>query len=303
MEENTRNYDYDFVRKTKNGQELPIHIFEPKGEVKGNIQFLYGITSNAEKYPDFINYFTDNGYRVFCCDLIGHGKNDTKIDQAGNVFKETVKQQLLLNKYLAKQELPLGVVAHSYGGFLVLDMMKSKEFSANGVALTSIGDMRNMQGKVTHAFLKCRTGRLHKTIDAVMQQFGKLVFTGKPLPIDITLNPYVYADLSNRYTQDSLYNFEINKENLKDIPIKLLAGESDRLTGGGKGTEKLQQELQSFDMNAECSIYPEGHHLLSEGFKDGAAPLAVEDIVDFIDSACAQNNIQHNLKEKSMVQL
>ena len=53
--------------------ELETAVFVPKNTPKAIIQFSHGMSEHKERYFDFINYLSDNGYICVINDHRGHG--------------------------------------------------------------------------------------------------------------------------------------------------------------------------------------------------------------------------------------
>ena len=58
---NQRNFT---IKSECDGLDLDITVFEPEDEIKGVFQISHGMAEHKERYYRFMEYLTQNGYRV-----------------------------------------------------------------------------------------------------------------------------------------------------------------------------------------------------------------------------------------------
>jgi len=79
MQENT----FNFVDK----QEQSIFVYnwlpDKKNKAKAIVQIAHGMQEHAERYKDFAEHLTDNGFIVYANDHRGHGKTAGAIKNLG----------------------------------------------------------------------------------------------------------------------------------------------------------------------------------------------------------------------------
>lgn len=70
---------YVSIPSSDSSAVLNIEIFAPKDKsnLKGMIQICHGMTEHMDRYNEFAEYFTANGYIVFGNDIISHGRSTT----------------------------------------------------------------------------------------------------------------------------------------------------------------------------------------------------------------------------------
>ena len=60
-------------------------IWEPEGEPKAVIQLIHGMVEYIERYDDFANYLTSQGFVVVGHDHLGHGQSVRSIEDWGYI--------------------------------------------------------------------------------------------------------------------------------------------------------------------------------------------------------------------------
>ena len=59
------------------------YIYEPEVESKGVIQICHGMAEHIERYDEFMNFLSNNGYTVIGYDQRGHGKTAGSVENCG----------------------------------------------------------------------------------------------------------------------------------------------------------------------------------------------------------------------------
>lgn len=107
-------------------------LWKPKApEPKGVLMIAHGLTEHSGRYSHVARFFTDRGFLVCAYDHRGHGKTDPDhhgfIDSGAALQFDLLAEDaihiftLLSNRY---PELPVYVLGHSMGSFLVQRMMQ-----------------------------------------------------------------------------------------------------------------------------------------------------------------------------------
>ena len=96
----------------------------PRGEIKGVVQIIHGMTEYAERYAQFAEYLAANGYLVCAEDHAGHGKSAKTLDDLGwfnnerslNIVIDDIRT---LTEIIKKDTagLPYFLMGHSMGSF------------------------------------------------------------------------------------------------------------------------------------------------------------------------------------------
>ncbi len=111
------------------GTSVPYLFFESvRGEkFKNNIVIFHGVTEPAERYQEFGNFLSTNGYNVFIPEIRGHGelKKGEICDFGKNGIRNVFED---LNIFFRKELLPKGIVpenttifGHSMGSLIGME--------------------------------------------------------------------------------------------------------------------------------------------------------------------------------------
>lgn len=94
-------------------------------EAKAVIVIHHGMAEHQERYQDFIEYLTDNGFAVYMHDMANHGKSNKNFDLTGYFGKKDGYKALVADMKTvfdkAKAEypsIPIFTMGHSMGSFV-----------------------------------------------------------------------------------------------------------------------------------------------------------------------------------------
>ena len=113
----------DFYYESRCGGRLHGCRWTPEGEPKAVLQIVHGIAEYAQRYDDFANYLTTQGYLVVAEDHMGHGKSISQQAPQGcfpggweGAVADTYR--LLTDTKAEFPELPYVLFGHSMGSFM-----------------------------------------------------------------------------------------------------------------------------------------------------------------------------------------
>ena len=66
---------YDFIKSSSDGLKIELAYTIPKDEIKGIVQFSHGMAEHKERYFNFMEYLSNNGYVCVINDHRGHGNS------------------------------------------------------------------------------------------------------------------------------------------------------------------------------------------------------------------------------------
>ena len=134
-------------------EQTKIHAIEwiPEGHVKAVLQMCHGMVEYIERYHDFAEYLSQNGYYVVGHDHLGHGKSVYSSERLG-FFHETKGNEYVLGdmhqlrirteeKY---RNVPYFMMGHSMGSFLVRQYIGFYGAGLAGAIIMGTGDQPNM---------------------------------------------------------------------------------------------------------------------------------------------------------------
>lgn len=102
------------------GLELAVTVFQSKEKnTKALIQIIHGATEHKERYYEFSNYLSEQGYTVIVSDTRGHGASVSEAYPLGYMdgFHEVIDDQFEVTQYIKKKypEKELYLFGHSLG--------------------------------------------------------------------------------------------------------------------------------------------------------------------------------------------
>lgn len=118
------------IKSNCDGLELAVSIFEPVGKIKGIFQISHGMTEHKERYYDFMEYLTDNGYVCVINDHRGHGKSIKNKDDLGYLYDDNgdyiVEDLHQITNYIKElyPDKKIILFGHSMGSLVVRKYIK-----------------------------------------------------------------------------------------------------------------------------------------------------------------------------------
>lgn len=274
----------------------PLHayIFEVENP-KGIVQIVHGVQENCKVYFKFAEFLNKNNYSVFMVDQRAHGKTCESPEEQGkvngDVFVQSVKDQLYISNFLHdKYKLPIYVIGHSYGSFILQAYIKENKYAKKVIMLGT-------------TFTKCFSFKLAKIVCKIFPKDKRANFSAKNIMTfwnkkfkdgnwickkdedfakqNQTKNApiaFTYGFYSSMFSNISKLYQDMNKIN-KNLPILVLSGKQDVISGYGKGIYKLEKVYDKNNLNAKFIVYPNlRHNILYSSKKDEVE----QDIVNFL---------------------
>ena len=272
---------------------------------KGVIFIIHGMVEYIGRYDYFAKKCNKAGYIVFGIDLRAHGQtvgDSQKVGQySGDLFLDCVKDVIFMADMLHKKyKLPLILLGHSYGSFLLQEVVQKY----NNYSLAIFSGSANMKGQISVSAGKVVAGitKIFKGKLAPAKMLYKLSFgaygkgfeKGNWLTRDYDIfNKYVddqfcgniccaqfyvsfFNHLSKLYKKSNLNNIS------KTAPMLIVSGQYDPVGGKNhKLVDKLYSLYQKYNLNVTCNIFADcRHEILNEINKDEV----IKYILDFCDN-------------------
>ena len=79
---------YDFINSSSDGLKIELAYTIPKEEIKGIVQFSHGMAEHKERYFNFMEYLSNNGYVCIINDHRGHGNSVKDKKDLGYFYTE-----------------------------------------------------------------------------------------------------------------------------------------------------------------------------------------------------------------------
>lgn len=280
-------------------ESLPLscYLYDEVEDPRGVILIIHGMQEHALRYEYFAKKLCESGFIVLASDLRAHGKtakDPTKLGyNDGDIYKETVNDQIALLKYLhSRYDLPIYVFAHSYGSMVAQTLMQkvniAKKYvlcgTANGSSfLFRLADFVSgflctfardkkasfVEGLSFKAYAKkFEDGNWFTRDKRVFENYKKDPLCGGSFP---------YSFYHSLFSNMTRVNRKIKLIN-NDTKILLIAGDHDPIGEYGKQVKKLAKIYAKKGKNVENKIYKDcRHELVNELNRD----QIITDIIDF----------------------
>ena len=281
---------------TKDNYTLSIRIYKAQ-KPKAVIKIIHGMEEHQARYEDFATFLQNNGYTVVTADLRGHGKNAPKLSHIAdkNGHELLLSDELEINAYIKEKypKLPLMLFSHSMGTLVARKVLEENSSTYAKVVLcgypnpTAAADAGVALSALLRSF-KGAEGHSQTLTKLVLGPFVKAIKDSKS-PLDWlsynedNLNTYMHDPLCGAEFTIGSYNAlfhlvseigdERNYENVnKNLPLLLISGADDPVTGGEKGREKSLNVLQKVGFtNIEVKTLDHmRHEILNETNKQEA---------------------------------
>lgn len=138
----------DYTFQASDGKVLAMSkwIAPPLKPLKGVVQIVHGKAEHRKRYEDFAAYLLENGYAVFANDHRGHGDTISSPTEVGTFsceegWSRVVKDLIEIKSDITKEfpDLPLFLLGHSMGSFLVRTQIMEDPDGIAGVILSGTG--------------------------------------------------------------------------------------------------------------------------------------------------------------------
>jgi alpha-beta hydrolase superfamily lysophospholipase len=288
-----------FIVTAADGVELFVYRWQPSGPPRAAIQIAHGLAEHAGRYARLAEALTGAGYAVYGSDHRGHGKTakspeDLGFFAASDGWAKCVEDLWQVNRRIAAEHsgLPLILVAHSMGSFLAQNFIAEHGDALAGVVLSGSNGKppaAAIFGKAIARLERLRLGRRGRS--ALLDRLGFGAFN-KPFEPSRTPFDWLSRDPAevDRYIADPLCGGAsstqlwidllgglsriarpaLQRRIPKALPIHLIAGGRDPVTGNTKGLEQLIGAYRAAGLNHLSHRFYAGarHELFNETNRD-----------------------------------
>ncbi len=291
----------EFMIEAADKKKIFIYRWLPgmREPLKCIIQIAHGMAEHAARYRGFAKYLNSIGIGVYANDHRGHGKTAGNIEDVGYFADESgwdivTDDMFQLTERIRRThpEVPVFLLGHSMGSFLVRDYISRSESSVDGAILSGtagdpgiMGNIGIMIAKVSCMLKGSRTP--NKLLDKL--SFGSFNKKFKPertkfdwLSRDESVvdkyvgDEYCGGVFSSGFFLDLFQGIKkVNKkENVdrirKDFPILFFSGEDDPVGNFSKGVMKVVKLFKKMGIeDLDYKFYKKGRHeMLNEINKD-----------------------------------
>ncbi len=221
---------------------------------KAIIQIIPGIKEHKSRYYDLILELNNAGFNVFISDIRGHGRSTNGNYPLGYIddYQKLIEDQNIINDYLRNRypNLPIYLLGDSLGSEIALGFIQKYDFKIQKLLLCSpFKHDKSCEGWITltKLILKFQKG---KSVNKMLQnawgniQLEKLVKDLNELERikNDSLCNFLYTNMA--IGNVLLLNKDIQTPSKyqgtnKNLPIMLLFGALDEITGGREGIKNL----------------------------------------------------------------
>lgn len=290
----------EFYYLSKDG-ETQIHAVEwkPEGEVKQVLQICHGMVEYIERYHEFAEYMSRQGYYVVGHDHLGHGKSVTSPEKLGFFHEQNGNQyvigdihQLRVQTEEKYPNIPYFILGHSMGSFLLRQYLGMYGDGLAGAVIMGTGNQPDIILKAGKVLCKVIAG--FKGWNYRSKLVNNLAFGSynKKFACETNGSTWISKNPENaiRYGQDPLcqYMFTVNayyhmfcgiekantyerrKALSKELPIFFVAGEDDPVGNYGKDVSYLADKYRKAGMKeVQMKLYAgDRHEILNEADRE-----------------------------------
>jgi alpha-beta hydrolase superfamily lysophospholipase len=300
----------NFTNETiKSHDNTPLVVYNWDCELpKGIVHIVHGMSEHAARYDDFASFLNQHGYLVRSSDLRGHGKTAGSLDKVGlfameDGWNKVVKDIKFLNdSFSEKSHLPIIMLGHSMGSFLVRTLMYQFPNSGDAYILSATAGHPGLLGVVGKKLAGVNAGLMGKKNRTKLMT--KLAFGDFNKKYDkrtekdwlnrdndavdkYIADPYCMQIFTSQFFNDLLegilnINLMSNIEKVaKHKPVYFFAGDMDPVGNYGKGPVEVKEKFEKAGVeDLTLKMYPEGRHeMLNEINKEEV----YNDVLNWID--------------------
>lgn len=275
-----------------------IHAVEWKPEhveVKGVLQIFHGMVEFIDRYEEFAEFLTEQGFFVTGHDHLGHGLSITSKEDYGFFREKNGNQAVLEDAHHLRQlsekkypGVPYFILGHSMGSFLLRQYLCLYGEGLKGAVIMGTGTQPALALKLGKGLCKAMAaifGWHYRSWLIDRMAFGGYNKHFKPARTsadwltkeEAVVDRYLADERCTfRFTLNGYYNLfysieEASKEsNLRkmplDLPVLFVAGKEDPVGNFGTGVEQVRKQFQSVGMQDVTQILYETdrHEILNE---------------------------------------
>ena len=294
----------DFIKSSSDGLKIELAYAIPENEIKGIVQISHGMSEHKERYFNFMEYLTENGYICVINDHRGHGNSVKDKKDLGYFYTEDTNfivddlhdvTLYIKNKY---PDYKIYLFSHSMGTLVARGYMQKYDNEIEKIILCGTPTRNPFTSfAITMAYLFKIIG-MGKKPNKILNY---LTFNSYNKGYQLE-NEWLSKNASNIsiYNDDELCGFtfttngfinlykllkrafdaKLYKVQNKNLRIFLIAGDNDPVIQSTKKFKQLEQFLNKIGYkNTQSKLYPDLRH---EILKEKEYEQIYSDILEFI---------------------
>lgn len=284
--------NFSFLSKNGKTKIHAVRWMPDNKEWSAILQITHGMQEYIERYTEFAEFMTNQGFLVVGHDHLGHGESVLSPQDYGfftenNPSDTLVEDMHTLRTIIQKENpsIPYFMLGHSMGSYMLRKYITLHNGNLRGIIIVGTGSMPDFTMKLGMKICSFLAGI--KGWHYVSKFVKKLSFMGPYKQFDVTgkdiARNWLTRDLeiAERYYHDpkSQFSFTVNgyyglmeavlydnqPENIakipKKLPIFLVSGEKDPVGDLGKGVKKVYEQYEAAGLgDITWKLYPEGRH-------------------------------------------
>lgn len=290
--------------------DIVLHGYEwlPAGEARAVVVIAHGMAEHAARYARFAAALTAAGFAVYAFDHRGHGQTGRASSNLGHMgdhdsWNPAVGDLAAVCRFAAGRHVgrPLLLFAHSMGSFMGQQLLyEHGGMLAGAVLCGSTGKPPAIAalGRLVTRLERLRLGR--RGISNLVQSLSFDAFNKRfePQRTDFDWLSRDAAEV-DKYIADPFCGFPITVQSWidlldglqaiarpenqaripKGLPVFVIAGKQDPVSGGGRALQQLLQAYHAAGLTRVESRFYDGarHELLNETNRDAVTA----DVIDF----------------------
>lgn len=300
-----------------------IHIYHwssssSQSSIKAIVQVAHGMAESAERYVEFAQKLTAQGFIVYAHDHRGHGKTAPTLDDLGypgnNGLIGMYDDMILMRDWIQTRhpDTPLFLLGHSMGSFLTQKMMCRASEAYQGFILSGTNGPRPLLSiAVQLAKLECKwQGDRHPSRMMNALSFGSFNHKFRPVrtpfdwlsrdqhEVDLYMqSPYcgflcsagffhgLFTLLQEIHKPELMQQLDVNKS------VFIISGDQDPVGHFGIGIKKLTDLYHYLGLqDVEVKLYEGGRH---EVLHEINREEVMENIIDWLHRHLDRDLIEH----------
>lgn len=284
------------VIKAKDGLLLSAALFEVE-DPKAAVQIIHGAKEHKERYYDLIAFLNTQGYAVIISDNRGHGASVNEAYPLGYMdgIHKIIVDQVYVTRYMKEKypDKPFYMLGHSFGSLIARVYLQENDSridklilsgAPNFIPLARFGNILGTilsfpQGKKGHSKYVMQIGDNDENSWVVKNPEALEAYRADPLCCGYK---YMNRACMTIWEADAeLKKFAKYKCKNPSLPILVISGEEDPVTGGEKGLSDTLDTLSKIGYyNIKNIVYPNmKHEVINEIGKD----KVYQDILEFLE--------------------
>lgn len=291
------------------GDTVKAMVWLPETKPCGIFQICHGMCEYIERYKDFAEFLTGNGFIVCGSNHIGHKDSVSSEEHLGffaekNGWNHLVEDQHVLRKKMATEypSLPYFLFGHSMGSFITREYITKYSDGLQGYICCGTAGPQGMAasaGILLSRFFQHTKGVHYRS--SLMQSIAFGAYN-KRFPKEEGPNAWISKNKENveKYSVDPFCQFIFTARGFEDLftlvkrisskkwagmvdknlPIFLIAGEMDPVGKYGKGVKTVANRLKEAGVkDVDLKLYKDDRHeILNEEDRD----VVYQDIANWI---------------------